>query len=261
VAIWALPSGPRVVIPLSVRQVWDEPNRVAVAPAGDRIYLTFGSLQTHSTADGSMILGAPLGPASHVVVSPDGRTVIIAYAETGGDVVVNAQTDFGLALWGTRYPLQANRRLAGVLPDGVRYVMVGEQQVRIDYPPGSDGDTVVARHAGSHAYQPALSPDGRTLAVIGYKSMYLYDTTALGKPRKLKGGDVVGFAFHPAGRTLAVIHGGPTLVKLYDLDTLTPRAKLDWKVGPLTCVAFSADGLLGAAGTDDGRVVVWDADE
>ncbi|HEX4611078.1 MAG TPA: WD40 repeat domain-containing protein [Urbifossiella sp.] len=50
-------------------------------------------------------------------------------------------------------------------------------------------------------------------------------------------------------------------MKPYDLDTLTLRSKLNWKVGPLTCIAFSPDGLLGAAGTDDGRVVVWDVGE
>lgn len=32
----------------------------------------------------------------------------------------------------------------------------------------------------------------------------------------------------------------------------------DWKVGELTAVALSVDGILGAAGTADGRVVIWD---
>ncbi|HEX4607812.1 MAG TPA: hypothetical protein VH092_06360 [Urbifossiella sp.] len=41
-------------------------------------------------------------------------------------------------------------------------------------------------------------------------------------------------------------------MKLYDLDTLTLRSKLNWKVGQLTCIAFSPDGLLGAAAPTTG---------
>jgi WD40 repeat protein len=60
---------------------------------------------------------------------------------------------------------------------------------------------------------------------------------------------------------VAVIHGGPTLVKEYDLSTLERVWTWQWKLGPLQSVAYSPDGNLGAAGSRDGRIVLWDVDE
>ncbi len=263
-AIWPLSDGPVVHIPLSYRQVWAEPNRVAAAPAGDRLYLTFGALQAHSTSDGDVIPDGPTGPASQVAVSPDGRRLVSAYRERNGDTVLDGHAASGERAWRATYPHPRAVHLAGFLADSDRFLVVGDHSVAVRSFDARQEFAAVPypTHNLSHLQ---LSPGGRHLGVIGLHSLYVYDTAALGKPRRISGssnnGNFVGFAFHPAGRTLAVIHGGPTLVKLYDLDTLKLRTKLNWKVGPLTCVAFSADGVLGAAGTDDGRVVVWDVDE
>ncbi|MFO0796887.1 MAG: WD40 repeat domain-containing protein [Gemmataceae bacterium] len=264
--ILPLPSGPRVVIPLSVRQVWDEPNRVAVSPAGDRLYTTFGALQTLSTADGAVIPDGPSGPASQVVVSPDGQHLISTYRETNGDTELTEHAADGQRVRHATYPHPQWKVLVGFLVGGNRYALVGNNELLVERSNTGPGpEPVRVRYPSYHVNQPQVSPDGRHFGVIGYSSFYLYDAAAPGKPRQIKGGqsfgNFVGFAFHPAGRTLAVIHGGPTLVKLYDLDTLTLRTKLNWKVGKLTCVGYSPDGQLAAVGTEDGRVVVWDADE
>lgn len=265
--ILPLPSGPRVVIPLSVRQVWDEPNRVALAPAGDRFYTTFGTLRTHD-ADGRELPDGPSGPASQVIVSPDGQRLVSSYQDADGNTCLTE-----LAAEGPRvtheshYPHPQRKHLVGFLAGGDRYVVVGDNQFRVEHcgDVALEVDPLLVRYPTRYVNQAQVSPDRRHVGLIGYQSFYLYDAAAPGKPRQIKGGqsfgNFVGFAFHPAGRTLAVIHGGPTLVKLYDLDTLTLRAKLNWKVGKLTCVGYSPDGQLAAAGTDDGRVVVWDADE
>ena len=264
VEVWPLPSGPRVRIPLP-SGTWEYANQLAVHPSGDRFYLACGTLLTVATADGRPIPGGPTGRADQVAALPDGRRVVTGHITPDGDLVlVCRDTAAGGELWRTTYPRQQGRQLAGLLPNGERYVLVGHRVVEFGHPPGGP-ESARAKYPSNYVYHPQLSPDGRHLGVIAYGSLYVYDTTALGKPRQIKAGqafgDFRGFAFHPAGRTLAVIHGGPTLVKLYDLDTLTLRTKLNWKVGKLTCVAFSADGLLGAAGTEDGRVVVWDVDE
>jgi WD40 repeat protein len=154
-------------------------------------------------------------------------------------------------------------QLAGFLPDGDRFVTVdGAIRIRAF-------DTGNALQAGRvkpvGGQQPQISPDGRHLGTVGYHSMYFWDLTTLGKPRRISGtssfGDFRSFAFHPNGKTVAIIHGGPTLVKVYDLATLKRVHTWKWKLGALQSVTYSPDGTLGAAGSVDGRVVVWDVDE
>jgi WD40 repeat protein len=264
IGVWTLPAGPPVRIPLSVRQVWDAPNQLAVLGGGDRLLLGLGGLATVSTADGKTIPGGPDGPASQVIAPHDRRRFVTAYRADDGGTVMTGLSGSGDRLWETTYPSARPYQLAGFLPDGKQFVAVGGRHVTTRTF-AADGEVTTTPYPANSARDPQLSPDGRHLGVIGYSSLYLYDLTVPGKPRQIKGssnnGNFVGFAFHPAGRTLAVVHGGPTLVRLYDLDTLALRGKLNWKVGKLTCVAFSPDGLLGAAGTEDGRVVVWDVDE
>lgn len=69
---------------------------------------------------------------------------------------------------------------------------------------------------------------------------------------------VSGIAVHPNG-TVACARANGT-VTLWNAQTLNADRVLDWKAGRLASVAFSADGALGAAGTEDGQVIVWDAD-
>jgi WD40 repeat protein len=70
---------------------------------------------------------------------------------------------------------------------------------------------------------------------------------------------VTGMAVHPSG-TVACSRTNGT-VCLWDLARGELVRTLDWKLGKLVSVAFAPDGAVGAAGTEDGRVVVWDVDE
>ena len=47
-------------------------------------------------------------------------------------------------------------------------------------------------------------------------------------------------------------------VREYDAITLQELRAYAWKVGKLRCVAVAPDGLTAAAGSDTGKVVVWD---
>jgi WD40 repeat protein len=69
---------------------------------------------------------------------------------------------------------------------------------------------------------------------------------------------VSGMAVHPNG-TVACSRNNGT-VCLWNLETRELVRTFDWKLGKLVSVAFSPDGTVGAAGTEDGRVVVWDVD-
>jgi WD40 repeat protein len=68
-----------------------------------------------------------------------------------------------------------------------------------------------------------------------------------------------GVAFHPSGRYLAATNNDAT-VRLYDTETWRVVRSFAWEAGRLRSVAFSPDGMLAAAGSDTGKVVVWDVD-
>ena len=79
-------------------------------------------------------------------------------------------------------------------------------------------------------------------------------------------------------RRLAIRHQDG-FIRLWDVQSLKPTLALDarWyacypdgkmtfskdgrKLGPLQSVAYSPNGDLGAAGSEDWRIVVWDVDE
>lgn len=69
-----------------------------------------------------------------------------------------------------------------------------------------------------------------------------------------------GIAVHPSGRFLAAT-SNDTTVKLYDTTTWQLARTYSWNIGRLRSIAFSPDGLLAAAGSDTGRIVVWDVEE
>lgn len=67
--------------------------------------------------------------------------------------------------------------------------------------------------------------------------------------------------FHPSGNFLAAgganIDGG---VYSWEVGSWREIAGYHWPIGPVMCVCFSPDGTLGAAGSEKGRVTVWDVD-
>lgn len=69
---------------------------------------------------------------------------------------------------------------------------------------------------------------------------------------------LTGLAVGPSGMIATSRNDGT--VTFWDPDTLQVITRYDWQLGRLASVAFSPDGTLAAAGTEDGRVVVWDVD-
>jgi WD40 repeat protein len=239
-------------------------NAIAVHPSGESCYIAWDDkLYAFGTSDGRP-LPVPRGVrANQVALSADGERLLAAYRFRAGNELYGGWpgTTKGRP-WQIELP-ERFTTLAGFLPDGERFVTV-EEVVRIrSFEKGQE--LTASRYKPVGAQQPQISPDGRYLGVIGYSSMYFWDLTTLVKARKIGGssnyGDFRSFAIHPNSKTVAVIHGGPTLVKVYDLETLKLVHKWTWKLGPLQSVAYSPDGTLGAAGSEDGRVVVWDVDE
>jgi hypothetical protein len=70
---------------------------------------------------------------------------------------------------------------------------------------------------------------------------------------------LTALAVHPGGRWIATADSGGT-VRFLETERFRPGAAFDWQTGPLRSIAFSPDVSIATAGTDDGRVVVWDVD-
>jgi len=70
---------------------------------------------------------------------------------------------------------------------------------------------------------------------------------------------VTGMAVHPNGSLACVRNNGTVCV--WNAGPFTLKDVFEWKVGKLVSVAFAPDGTIGAAGTEDGQVVLWDVDE
>ncbi|MCI0703332.1 MAG: WD40 repeat domain-containing protein [Planctomycetia bacterium] len=105
-----------------------------------------------------------------------------------------------------------------------------------------DGSKILAR---THSSRTVQIYDEATGSAVG-------ELVHTGRPY------VTGMAVHPRG-ALACCRTNGT-VCLWDVEKRELLRTFDWKAGRLVSVCFSPDGSIGAAGTEDGKVVVWDVD-
>lgn len=110
----------------------------------------------------------------------------------------------------------------------------------------------------------AVHPTGEWVVIASGRWLFVCDTTNLGAvgwkqvaidPVR----EITAVAFHPSGRYLGVTNRH-TMVRFYDTATWTVAKTYAWNIGNVRPLAFSADGLLAAAGSSTGKVVVWDVD-
>jgi WD40 repeat protein len=117
--------------------------------------------------------------------------------------------------------------------------------------------------AGASVNECPVSPDGSRIAhsggalvvVSSVRDRSIPDIHLYCDSRK----QFTALAFHPSGKFLAVTSNDAT-VKLYDTTTWQVARTFTWKIGKLQSIAFSPNGTLAAAGSDTGKVVVWDVD-
>jgi len=110
---------------------------------------------------------------------------------------------------------------------------------------------------------PVATQDGRLVAGR------INNRAAIFQTDDLKTGSVVlkndsrkeftGLAFHPSGRYLAATSNDAT-VKVYDTEAWAVVRVFTWEVGRMRSITFSPDGMLAAAGGDQGQIVLWDWD-
>jgi WD40 repeat protein/tRNA A-37 threonylcarbamoyl transferase component Bud32 len=165
--------------------------------------------------------------------------------------------------------------------DLARSLLLARQAVAIDDTPQTRGYLLAALRRspaaigimhgdGEELRATALSPDGKTLAVVsGDGKVLFFDARTYartGNPLMGLSGET-SVAYSPDGRTLAV--GGDNVVRLVDARTHARRAET-YVAGSATRVAFTKDGsrlvvlALGGVGSQylgvaDGRITVRDA--
>ena len=248
-------------------------NRIAIPETGGVCYLTGNDQQLYAfdTTDGTALNVPANSNATQVIITHDGGWLVtvdhefrdfpngthtlrgIAITPSGGEVLWQLELD-GWHEW----PF-----LGGFLPGDEHFTSVSTSGVHVRS--FKDGTVVRSgRFPAQSINLPRLTPDGTRFGVVGYSSFYLYDVDTLAKPGRISAsqafGDFRSFSFHPSMNRMAMIYSGPTLVKLFDLNTLKVIEKLNWKIGKLTSVDYSPNGALAAAGSEDGRVVIWDVE-
>ncbi|HUR55407.1 MAG TPA: WD40 repeat domain-containing protein [Gemmataceae bacterium] len=110
--------------------------------------------------------------------------------------------------------------------------------------------------------QTVRSPDGQTLACRVRGTISIYPMLSATPDAVIKNDGTryyTGMAWHPTGKYLAATSNDET-VKLYDATTWKHLRTFTWDIGRMRSVCFSPDGTLAAAGSDRGKVVVWDVD-
>ena len=122
--------------------------------------------------------------------------------------------------------------------------------------------TRVSLDPASPVWQLAFTADGAKLLVrTDDRKVQLFDAAtgaAAGELVHPGRPYVTGVAVHPRGPVACARTNGT--VTLWNPDTREQLRTFDWKAGKLVSVAFSPDGALAAAGTEDGKIVVWDVD-
>lgn len=215
----------------------------------------------------------PMGTAT-----PDGRFVIFARIEdTGGPrrSVLFARSTKDLTNETPLWEVQLDRAVLGaplITPDSSRCIVAEEDSyLEEDGDPNGLREYEVQTGQLLRSWEPSqpdfgrwlLSPDGRQLVVAEVGRLRVF---ALDSPEeeitvvKNRGwSSAPSISFHPSGKWVAAWHNGPT-IKLFNTETWKPEVTLNWKIGKTQAVAFSENGLLGAAGGHRGKIVVWDFD-
>lgn len=109
----------------------------------------------------------------------------------------------------------------------------------------------------------AMSTDGQMLACQTRQVIRIYPTDGPWRDVPTISNDnqkhFTGVTFHPNNKYLAATSNDAT-VKLYDTTTWDVVRTFTWDIGRMRSIAFSPEGTLAAAGSDKGKVIVWDVD-
>jgi WD40 repeat protein len=111
--------------------------------------------------------------------------------------------------------------------------------------------------------QMILSPDSLTVACRTRNTIRIYPATGSWGQVPVITNDgkqhFTGIAYHPSGKWVAATSNDKS-VKMYDAASGQLTQTFTWDIGRMRSIAFNPDGTTAAAGSDTGKVVVWDVD-
>jgi WD40 repeat protein len=236
----------------------------ALAPDGSWLallhYRRVATWRPGQKKEGPRLFGSDV--AQRIGVSRDGRFIITV---GGGVALYDLETRRRRWLW--RGAITDGESLA-VSPDGAllasghtHYDGRGRAfSVRLDGLP--DGGQVRSlRGPGNTIASLAFRPDGAVLAAACGQFLWAWDVASGSAlyTEKLDARHFGQVAFTPDVRFLAAVRNDAT-VRFLDAHTWREVRAFDWDLGPLTALALAPDGMRAAAGSKDGRLVVWDLD-
>lgn len=249
----------RLLLPSDRR--WHSKKQIAIPSTGETCYVAGnGIICERSLLDGSPTTSTENLGGDEVVLSQNDRRLLTAW----NDSYSRGYTTWEKSSTGWQFmgesSEETNPWIVGILPDGERFVTIQMDIHVLDFATGDVLDT--HRYRGNYVFEVCLSPGGKWLGLVGYSNVYVFNLEAHEKPKRIKVTSTAGnhLVFHPDEETVAIIHDAPTLIKIYELPALKKIKTLRWKLGALTCLDYSPDGMLGAAGSADGRIIVWDVD-
>ena len=110
-----------------------------------------------------------------------------------------------------------------------------------------------------------FSPDGRVLAVGGYRDLRIIDATSGNERASLSGSTdyVRSIAFSPDGRRIAAAGGAPQLfgeIRIWDVQSHQLVKTMQGHKDCIYSIAWSPDGKLIASASYDRMVKLWDPD-
>jgi WD40 repeat protein len=204
-------------------------------------------------------IGPPPGYCRDTVISPDGTTLVRVE-----DRVICRNIEDGRALWDAPCLNESGISTRARFDAAGKKVFVVAARVSVlDAETGRELSGFKLKFGKYKQLTTAdVSPDGRWLATRNTDGLRVWDT-ATGKivfsdPSPFLGyGDAL--AFTPDGARLVAGHyGGGRHIDFWHVGSWKLAGSLDPGIGTPLTLAFSRDGLLGAAGGFSGQVAVWD---
>jgi WD40 repeat protein len=118
----------------------------------------------------------------------------------------------------------------------------------------------IAQLGGGEAFDLAISPDGKSIAVADSLGIWLYDAETLEPVRLLKGHtrDVLSVDWSPDGTKL-VSGGDDFTVRVWDVASGKQIHVLDYHKSKVVTVRWSPDGRWLASASEDQTLHIWDA--